>query len=92
GQLGAQVIDGVVGFIWAWGVVWVIFSIVKHFSAIRVTREAEIEGIDMPEFGAYCYPDFVLQRETYAGDEDELEGVGVGNGGSPDADVPTQTS
>ena len=66
GQLGAQVIDGAVGFIWAWGVVWIIFSIVKRFTPIRVSREAEIEGIDMHEFGAYCYPDFVLQRETFS--------------------------
>ena len=31
-----------------------------------MSQEAEIEGIDMPEFGAYCYPDFVLQRETFS--------------------------
>jgi Amt family ammonium transporter len=89
GQLGAQVIDGVVGFIWAWGVVWIIFSIVKHYTPIRVSREAEIEGIDMPEFGAYCYPDFVLQRESYSSDDfdgvDESEGTSptVGSGTSP---------
>ena len=33
---------------------------------IRVSREAEIEGIDMPEFGALCYPDFVLASGEHA--------------------------
>ena len=31
-------------------------SIVKRFMAIRVTPEAEIEGLDMPEFGALLLP------------------------------------
>ena len=33
---------------------------------IRVSPEAEIEGLDVPEFGALCYPDFVLVS-THAG-------------------------
>jgi Amt family ammonium transporter len=81
GQFGAQIISAVVGFIWAWGLVWVIFSIVKRFTSIRVSREAEIDGIDMHEFGAYCYPDYVLQRETFAGDDADANaehGVGTG--------------
>jgi Amt family ammonium transporter len=62
GQLIAQMFEVVVGFIWAWGLAWVIFSIAKRFMQIRVTPEAEIEGLDMPEFGALCYPDFVLHQ------------------------------
>jgi len=83
GQFVAQLISAVVCFIWAWGITWVIFSIVKHYSSLRVTREAEIDGIDMHEFGAYCYPDFVLQRETFTADDllDEAEDAGAGVGG-----------
>jgi Amt family ammonium transporter len=78
GQLVAQLIDGAVGFLWAWGIAWVIFSIFKRFTSMRVPREAEIEGLDMPEFGAYCYPDFVMQRETFtADDESEVVASGV---------------
>ena len=47
----------VVGFAWAWGVTWVIFKVAKRFMQIRVAPEVEIAGLDMPEFGAYCYPD-----------------------------------
>jgi Amt family ammonium transporter len=60
GQLLAQLAHIVVGFAWAFGMTWIIFSVAKRFMAIRVSPEAEIEGLDMPEFGALCYPDFVL--------------------------------
>jgi Amt family ammonium transporter len=60
GQFLAQVAHVVVGFIWAWGVTWIIFTIAKHFMQIRVSREVEIEGLDRGEFGAVCYPDFQL--------------------------------
>ena len=60
GQLVAQVFHVVVGFIWAWGVTWVIFKIAKNFMQIRVSPEVEIQGLDMPEFGVLAYPDFVL--------------------------------
>ena len=56
GQLGAQMFDVVVGFIWAWGIAWVIFTIAKRFMQIRVSAEAEIEGLDVPEFGALALP------------------------------------
>jgi Amt family ammonium transporter len=77
GQMGAQIIDVVVGFAWAWGITWIIFSIIKSRTSLRVPAEAEIEGIDMPEFGSLCYPDFVLQRETLGADESELEAAGA---------------
>ena len=67
GQLVAQIVHVVVGFVWAWGVTWIIFTIAKRFMQIRVSPEAEIEGLDVPEFGALCYPDFVLHAETDAG-------------------------
>ena len=34
----------VVGFIWAWGVTWLIFTIAKNFMQIRVSPEVEIAG------------------------------------------------
>jgi ammonium transporter, Amt family len=70
-QLIAQVVDVAVNFAWAFGVTFVIFSIVKQFVKVRVSQETELEGLDMPEFGAYCYPDFVLH--------DTPVGAGVGS-------------
>ena len=62
GQLWAQIFHVFVGFIWAWGIMYLIFKAAKHFMQIRVSEEAEIEGLDVPEFGALCYPDFVMHR------------------------------
>jgi ammonium transporter, Amt family len=64
GQFVAQMFHLFVGFFWAWGVTYVIFVIAKRFMAIRVTPEAEMEGLDVPEFGALCYPDFQLHDSS----------------------------
>ncbi len=64
GQLAAQAVPVVVGFIWAWGITWLIFKIAKNFMQIRVSPEVEIQGLDMPEFGVLAYPDFVLAHTS----------------------------
>jgi len=64
GQLGAQLFHVFVGFIWAWGLGWLLFTVAKRFIAIRVTPEAEIEGLDLPEFGMLAYPDFVQHHSS----------------------------
>ena len=73
GQLGAQIIDIVVGFIWAWGVMWLLFRIAMRFIKTRVDPEVEIEGLDEGEFGQVCYPDFVIRTETDIGVTHELD-------------------
>jgi Amt family ammonium transporter len=60
GQLLAQIAHVFVGFVWAWGLTWLLFTGAKRFMQIRVSREVEIGGLDLPEFGSVCYPDFVL--------------------------------
>jgi Amt family ammonium transporter len=82
GQLGAQIIDVGAGFVWAFGVTYVIFMVVKRFVKIRVSPEVEIAGTDEGEFGQVCYPDFVLRAETHAGVPPEF-------GGEPDTEVPS---
>jgi ammonium transporter, Amt family len=82
GQLGAQIIDVGAGWVWAFGVTYVIFMVVKRFVKIRVSPEVEIAGTDEGEFGQVCYPDFVLRAETHAGVPPEF-------GGEPDTGVPS---
>jgi ammonium transporter, Amt family len=60
GQLGAQLFHVFVGFAWAWGLGWLIFTVAKRYMQIRVSPEVELQGLDGPEFGAFCYPDFQL--------------------------------
>jgi len=72
GQLWAQIAHVFVGFLWAWGITYLIFSVAKRFIKIRVSPEVEVQGLDVPEFGALCYPDFVL-TSTHAGGHASVE-------------------
>ena len=64
GQLIAQLFHVFIGFFWAWGIMWLIFKGASKFIQVRVSPEAEIEGLDVPEFGALAYPDFVMHRAS----------------------------
>jgi Amt family ammonium transporter len=59
-QLGAQLIMVAVNLAWAFGVTFALISLVRRFIKLRVSPEVEVEGLDMPEFGALAYPEFVL--------------------------------
>jgi Amt family ammonium transporter len=79
GQLLAQVAHAVLGFVWAFGITFVIFTIAKRFMKIRVSEQAEIEGLDVPEFGAACYPDFVLVSHQPGGEANASPTPSVGS-------------
>jgi ammonium transporter, Amt family len=78
GQLVAQLVHVVVGFLWAWGVTWIIFTVAKNFMQIRVSPEVELEGLDMPEFGVLAYPDFVLHHSATGHVTTDAEPIGNG--------------
>ncbi|MBC7817272.1 MAG: ammonium transporter [Planctomycetaceae bacterium] len=61
-QLWAQLID--VGVVWVFGftMAYVWFKLSDKITPLRVSRETEIEGLDVPEMGAHAYPDFVANR------------------------------
>jgi Amt family ammonium transporter len=63
GQLAAQLAHVILGFIWAFGVTYLIFVVAKRFMKIRVSEDVELQGIDIGEFGTEAYPDFVLNRD-----------------------------
>ena len=56
GQLAAQAISAVVVVIWAFGVMYVFFRVQKRLQGIRVTRDEEMIGLDVPEMGVAAYP------------------------------------
>jgi Amt family ammonium transporter len=66
-QLVAQLISAVVCMAWAFGSAWVFFKIQGKFQRLRPTAEEEIAGLDMPEMGAYAYPDFQQLDATSPG-------------------------
>jgi Amt family ammonium transporter len=63
GQLVAQLIgvSTLLGFVFVMS--FVVNILVDIVVGQRVNAKAELEGLDIPEMGALCYPDFVLKAE-----------------------------
>ena len=57
GQLGAQLITDVVVVVWAFGIMYAFFKAQDKLQGIRVTRDEETIGLDVPELGVAAYPD-----------------------------------
>jgi Amt family ammonium transporter len=64
GQLVAQLIGvaTLVGFVFTFS--FVLNAIIEVVWGHRVTKEAELQGLDIPEMGALGYPEFVLREES----------------------------
>jgi Amt family ammonium transporter len=52
-QLGGATLCGV----YAFGLTFIVFKIVNAVRSMRVSKETEIEGLDVPEFGMLAYPE-----------------------------------
>lgn len=63
-----QVINSAVVFIWAFGLGLVLFWILKHTIGIRVSREEELQGLDIGEHGMNGYPNFVTTEPALDGE------------------------
>ncbi len=60
GQMGAQIIGAAVCFVWAFGASWLFFTLLNKVMKLRVSPEAELGGLDIPEMGMLGYvPDAV---------------------------------
>ncbi len=66
GQLVAQLIGcaTLIGLVFT--ISFVFNLAVEYFVGQRVPAKAELEGLDIPEMGALCYPDFVLKADGAA--------------------------
>jgi len=52
-QLGGATLSA----LYAFGLTYLVFKAVNAVRAIRVARDVELEGLDLPEFGMLAYPD-----------------------------------
>ena len=50
--------------VWAFGATFVVFKIVNSIKSMRVTKEVEQDGLDLPEFGLLGYPEDVYAAEN----------------------------
>ena len=55
-HLAAQAIGAVVVFVWAFGLSYLFFRLQKRVQGIRVTKDEESIGLDIPEMGVPAYP------------------------------------
>ncbi len=68
GQLGAQVVGAIVAFAWAFGASWIFFKVLNSVMPLRVSPEAEIGGLDLPEMGSLGYvPDLLPEEQPAPG-------------------------
>jgi ammonium transporter, Amt family len=56
----AQIVGSVVIPIWAFVTMFILFSVLKKFNALRVSEEEEIRGLDIGEHGEEAYSGFQL--------------------------------
>ena len=50
--------------VYALGSTYVVFSLVNAWRSMRVTREVELSGLDVPEFGMLAYPEDAVEMLT----------------------------
>ena len=55
-QLGTQAIGALAYGVWAVGLSFIVLGILKATMGLRVTKEVEIEGLDISEHGSIAYP------------------------------------
>ncbi|MBA2115908.1 ammonium transporter [Bremerella alba] len=63
-QLIAQIVGVAMGFVWAFGVSFVIFNVIKFTIGLRVSAEEEMAGLDITEHGMYAYPPHLVTEGT----------------------------
>jgi Amt family ammonium transporter len=56
-QFITQLLGATLCAVWAFGATFVVFSVVNKIKAMRVTRDVELEGLDVPQFGLPGYPE-----------------------------------
>jgi Amt family ammonium transporter len=65
-QLAMQAIDCVVVAVFGFVMAYVWFKISDKITPLRVSKETELAGLDMPEMGALAYPNFKLDEPNSA--------------------------
>jgi Amt family ammonium transporter len=56
-QLSAQLVGLTANIVWVFGMSYVFFKVLDKVMGLRVSREAEIEGLDPHEVGLWGYPE-----------------------------------
>jgi Amt family ammonium transporter len=63
-QLGVQLLGVGAAFVWAFGLGWILFNIIKVTIGLRVTPDEELKGLDIGEHGVEAYTGFQIFTTT----------------------------
>jgi len=61
-QFAAQCIGVLTNFVWVFGTFFIFFKVCDVIWGIRVDKETEVEGLDIPETGVLAYNDFTVSK------------------------------
>jgi len=61
--IGIQILGSLVAFAMGFGGGLIVLYVIKKTMGLRVTREEELEGLDMAEHGSVAYPEFQPKSE-----------------------------
>ncbi|MGZ5508139.1 MAG: ammonium transporter [Limisphaerales bacterium] len=59
-QFLTQVMGAAICAAWAFGATFIVFKLVNAVQSMRVSKEVEEQGLDVPEFGLAAYPEDAL--------------------------------
>ncbi|WP_321473119.1 ammonium transporter [uncultured Paludibaculum sp.] len=60
GQLTTQLMGVGTAFAWSFGACFLLFQAIKLTVGLRVSADEELQGLDLSEHAANCYPDFAV--------------------------------
>jgi ammonium transporter, Amt family len=61
-QFAAQCVGTLTNFVWVFGTFFIFFKVCDVIWGIRVSKETEVEGLDIPETGVLAYNDFTVAK------------------------------
>jgi Amt family ammonium transporter len=64
-QFIVQVMGAAICAAWAFGATFIVFKLVNAIKSMRVSKEVEREGLDVPEFGLQGYPEDVVHAAEF---------------------------
>jgi Amt family ammonium transporter len=60
--VGVQALGVGAAFLWSFTLCFILFKVMKATIGLRVTKEEEMEGLDIEEHGNVAYPDFQVHQ------------------------------
>jgi ammonium transporter, Amt family len=64
-QFLTQLMGTAIMAVWAFGATFIVFKTVNAFKSMRVSKEVEQQGLDVPEFGLPAYPEDALHAVEF---------------------------